>query len=68
MRDATEHAQFAGAEGQPPPPPAGADDAAAPAVVVEDPQRPGALATIFVFITSFFTSLVPQQRPELQVN
>ena len=30
--------------------------------------RPGILSTIFIFVTSFFTSLVPQQRPELQFN
>lgn len=33
-----------------------------------EPERPGLLATIFVFITSFFTSLLPQQPPELQMN
>ena len=31
-------------------------------------ERPGLLATLFVFVTSFFTSLIPQQRPELQIN
>lgn len=34
----------------------------------EEEQRPGVLSTILVFITSFFTSLVPQQRPNVQVN
>lgn len=30
--------------------------------------RPGLIATIIVFITSFFSSLLPQQIPELQAN
>ena len=33
-----------------------------------EPERPGLLATIVVFVTSFFTSLLPQQPPELQMN
>ena len=32
------------------------------------PPRQGFLATIIVFVTSFFTSLFPQQIPELQAN
>ena len=32
------------------------------------PQRQGLLATIMVFVTSFFTSLFPQEIPELQAN
>ncbi len=66
--DGTEHARAAppppAAEGQPPE--AAAGTVAVP--TVDDPQRPGGLATFLVFITSFFTSLVPQQRPDLQVN
>ena len=43
-----------------------------PRQLPEEPQaqqpRPGILMTAFTFVTSFFTSLVPQQRPELQFN
>ena len=41
-----------------------------PQQLIEEPAapRPGALRTILIFVTSFFTSLVPQQRPELQFN
>ncbi len=63
--DGAEHAQLAPPEGLLPQP--AAREEAVPALL-EDPQRQGALATVLVFITSFFTSLVPQQRPDLQVN
>ena len=39
-----------------------------PPVEEPPPPRPGALRTILIFVTTFFTSLVPQQRPELQFN
>ena len=47
--------QVAEQEQVPPPPPA-------------EPPRPGFIATVFVFVTAFFTSLIPQQRQELQMN
>lgn len=36
--------------------------------LLQPPPRPGVLNTLFVFVTSFFTSLLPQQIPELQDN
>lgn len=57
-----------------PDPPSAAPESDQPPVPVPDqplrnePDRPGLATTIVVFVTSFFTSLLPQQRAEFQAN